>query len=105
MTPKARLLSKISIQAVKKDIEYADSQAINESIAAISAKYRITLLKYLGDLARGEIDSVSVTKDKPYCYFFARRFEDSLSVTVKESDRIIEFSYPIAELERLILTR
>jgi hypothetical protein len=103
MTPKARLLSKISIQAVKDDTEYADSQAINESIAALSAKYRIDLVKYLGDLARGEIDSVSVTKDKPYFYFFARRFEDSLSIAIKESDRIVEFTYPIAELERLVV--
>jgi len=49
------------------------------------------------------VDSVSVAKDSPYCYFHARRLEKSLSITIKEKDRIIEFSMPVHEAKRILV--
>ena len=49
------------------------------------------------------MDSVSVAKDSPYCYFHARRLEKSLSITIKEKDRIVEFSMPLHEAKRILV--
>jgi hypothetical protein len=57
------------------------------------------------DLLGGTVDSVSVAKDSPYCYFHARRLEKALSVTIKEKDRIVEFSLPLHEAKRILVPR
>ncbi|HEV2119909.1 MAG TPA: hypothetical protein VGS11_07395 [Candidatus Bathyarchaeia archaeon] len=44
-----------------------------------------------------------MAKDSPYCYFHARRLEKSLSITIKEKDRIVEFSMPLHEAKRILV--
>lgn len=55
-----------------------------ESLNAVRAVWNIPVAKYVRDLVEGTVDAISLTKDDPYLYFFARHFEESLSITIKE---------------------
>ncbi len=103
MPAKPAKLSKISIRSVKVDheTEYADSQGLTDSLNTLTARYQISLGKYFRDLINGTIDCVTLTKDKPSFYFYARRYDKNISISLNESDRIIEFSIPIDEAEKL----
>ncbi len=103
MPPKSARLSKISIRSVKvnHETEYADSQGLTESIQTLAARYQIPFGKYFRDLIDGIVDCITVSKDKPNFYFYARRYDQKISISLNESDRIIEFSISIIEAERL----
>ncbi len=101
--PKTVYLHSVSIRGVTQTKEYAASERIDESVAALRAVYKISLGRYVQDLLAGIVDSVSVAKDSPYCYFHARRLEKSLSITIKEKDRIVEFSMPLHEAKRILI--
>lgn len=100
---KTSRLSKISIRSinVKQDTEYADTQALTEALITLASKYHIPLGKYVSDLVHGRVDCITLTKDKPYFYYYARRHEGNISMSVKELDRIIEFTIPTSEAEKL----
>jgi len=95
-------LSKVSIHRVTDEAEYASVDALVESLNTARATWNVPVGKYVRDLVEGRVDSVSFTKDKPYYYFFGRRFEKSLSITIKEAERIIEFSIPLHEAEKIL---
>lgn len=97
MTENLRL-SKISIREVKKDTNYASNETLMESLNTIRATWDIPIDKYFQDLLEEKVDSISFTKDEPYYHFFARRFNKSLSVTIKETERVIDFSTPLQEI-------
>jgi len=84
------------------DTSYADKESMIESLKTMSAICNIPLSRYLRDLLEGSVDSISFTKDKPYYYFFSRRFEKSISITIKETERIMEFSIPLDDVEKII---
>ena len=98
-------LSKISIREVKKDTNYANNETLMESLNTIKATWNIPIGKYFQDLLEERVDSISFTKDKPYYYFFARRFNEMLSVTIKEAERVIDFSIPLQEIRTNELVR
>jgi hypothetical protein len=66
------------------------------------AAWDVPVDKYIRDLVEGKVDSISFTRDRPYHYFFARRFEKSLSITIKDAERIIDFSIPLQEVEKIL---
>ena len=95
-------LTKLSVRRVTGETEYASTEALMESLNTIKAAYNIPINKYIRDMLDGTIDSVSFTKDKPYCHFFGRRFENSLSITIKEAEKIIDFSIPLCEVGKIL---
>jgi hypothetical protein len=66
------------------------------------ASQGISIDKYIGDLLKGTVDAISFTKDDPYCYFSARRMTSSLSITIKDATRIIDFSVPLLDAEKIL---
>ncbi|MCX6659620.1 MAG: hypothetical protein NTX81_04480 [Candidatus Bathyarchaeota archaeon] len=101
--PKALNLSKYSVYRVIGNTDYASNDALTESLKAMSVVWNIPINRYLRDLLERTVDSISFTKDKPYCYFFARRLEKSLSITIKEAEKIIELSVPLGEVEKILM--
>jgi len=95
-------LSKLSVHRFTNESEYASSDALVESLNTARATLNVPIGKYVRDLVEGRVDSISFTKDRPYYYFFGRRFEKLLSITIKEAERIIEFSIPLHEAEKIL---
>jgi len=96
-------LSRVSIRETKEKTDYAKSETLVESLNAFRATCGVPIQRYVRDILEGKIDSISFTKDKPYCYLFARRFERLLSVTIKESGRVIDFSLPLLDAEKMLI--
>jgi len=95
-------LSKFKINRIVGETNYASDESLIESIKTMKAVWNIPILQYLKDLMDGSVDSVSFTKDKPYYYFFGRRFKKSISITIKEDEKTIEFSIPLEEVNKII---
>jgi len=95
-------LTKLSVHRVTGETGYASNGALMESLSTMEAVWKIPIKKYIRDLLDGKIDSISLTKDKPYFYFFGRCFEKSLSITIKEAEKIIDFSIPLCEVEKIL---
>jgi len=84
------------------ETNYASNHALMESLNTIKAAWNIPIGKYLRDIVEGKVDSISFTKDRPYYYFFGRRFEKSLSITIKQDEKVIDFSIPLQEVEKIL---
>jgi hypothetical protein len=95
-------LSRVSIRESNEKTDYASTETLVESLNAFRATSNVPVHRYIRDLLEGKIDSISFTKDKPYCYFFARRFELLLSLTIKENERVIDFSLPLLDAEKIL---
>ncbi len=95
-------LSRIEIRGISRQTDYATSEALVESLSTLRATHSIPIDKYIRDLLEQRVDSISFTKDRPYYYFHARRFEASLSFTIKDSEKIIDFSVPLREVEKML---
>ncbi len=98
-------LTKVSIQESEKSDEYATPEAAIESIQAISARYDLPVLDALRIVSKKSVDTVSLGKDTPYVYFFARKNRDSISFRISEGTRTIRFELPLEpeQLETLRL--
>lgn len=96
-------LSKVSIRRVIGETDYASNDTLLESLNAVRAVWNIPVVKYVRDLVEGRVDAISLTKDNPYLYFFARRFEESLSITIKDAERVIDFSVPLRDVEKILI--
>ncbi len=83
--------------------DYASDESLMESIHTMNAVWNISLHKYLEDLGNGVVDSVSFTKDKPYHYFFARRYRNNIAITIKETDKTINFSIPSQDITKILI--
>ena len=95
-------LTKLSIRRVTDETSYATSDSLMESLNTIKAVWNIPINNYLQDMLEGRLDSISFTKDKPYHYFFGRRFEKTLSITIKDDEKVIDFSIPLYEIEKIL---
>ncbi len=96
-------LSKLSIRQVSERTDYATSETLVESLQLLRARYSVPIDKYVRDLLEHRVDSISFTKDSPYYYFTARLLGSAMAVTYKESDRVIQFSLPVQEAEKMLI--
>lgn len=96
-------LSRLSIRDIRDQTDYATSDALVESLHALRVTHNVPIERYLRDLTERRVDAISFTRDAPYYYFFARRIGRSVAVTYKEAKRVIEFSLPIEEIEKVLL--
>ncbi|MGB9023816.1 MAG: hypothetical protein WCC94_10335 [Candidatus Bathyarchaeia archaeon] len=96
-------LSRVSIRRTVGETQYASDSTLSESLNTIQAAWGIPVAGYVRDLIEGRVDAVSLTKDEPYCYFFARRVTDFLSITIKDGEQVIEFSVPLRDAEKLLI--
>lgn len=98
-------LTKVSIQESHGADEYATPDAALESIQTICARYDLPVLDALRIVSRKSVDTVTLGKDTPYVYFFARKDRDSISFRITEGSRTIRFELPLEpeQLETLRL--
>jgi hypothetical protein len=95
-------LSKLSIRHISEQTDYATGETLIESLLTLRVKHNVPVDRYIEDLIERKVDSISITKDSPYYYFFARRLEGAIAVTYKEAGRVIEFSLPMQEAQKML---
>jgi len=95
--PKELRLTKVSIQESAKSLEYSTPDAAIESIQTISTKYGLPILDLLRMIVTRSVDSISLGKDDPYVYVYARKHRDSISFRINEGSRSIRFDLPLED--------
>jgi hypothetical protein len=77
-------------------------ETLAESLNTLRATYNLPINQYMRDLFEGRVDSISLTKDDPYYYFYARKLKEAIAVTFKQINRVVEFSLPLQEAQRTL---
>jgi hypothetical protein len=58
-----------------------------------------SIFAILDILKQRKADSLSITKEKPFCYFYARLSEKTIIIRLQTSERETEFKIPIEEFK------
>ena len=93
-------LAKVRISQYEADSQYATKEYILESLHALKAKYGIPIFQLLMTLG-GCADSISLSKDKPYLSFYARKTRNSLCIIIRQQGEDVQLQAPLSILETI----
>jgi len=93
-------LAKVRINQYRTDSQYATEEYILESLHALKVKYDLPIFQLLATLGKSA-DSVSLSKDKPYFSFYARKSKDALRIIIRQQGEDVELQAPLSVLTSL----
>ncbi len=88
-------IAKLSVRRLEKNTEYATESYVYDSLRTFEAKYFLPVREALGFVQKGQVDSISLNKEKPYANFHAIRFGQRIRVSIRESSKDIELELQI----------
>ncbi len=94
-------LSRLSFTRTRKVVEYATDEYVQESLQTLKASYGLPVFEAIGFLEAGNVDSVSLNKEKPYVNFHAMRFDNKIKVSIRDAGRDIELELRVSPLRRI----
>jgi len=97
-----RNLTKVKVSQYRTDSQYATEEYILESLHALKAKYDVPIFQLLSTLGKN-MDSVSLSKDKPYMSFYARRSKNALRIIIRQQGEDIQLQAPLSILSNFKL--
>ena len=92
-----RSLAKVRISQYQIGSQYATEEYVLESLHALKAKYGLPIFQILATLGKST-DSVSLSKDKPYFSFYARKSKDALRIIIRQQGEDIQLQAPLSVL-------
>jgi len=96
------MMQSISKVTIKKDaiseVSFARRDTLAESLQTLDVKEGLPIVDALKMLSRSDVDSVSMSRDKPFCYFYARKSGDDFDIILRKEDHEIDFKIPMKEL-------
>jgi hypothetical protein len=97
-------LSKIKIRNKNKSIiNFAKKETLVESLYTLRSKDGLPVLEVLKILHSSKADSVSLSMDHPFHYFYARKNGDYFAIILQKEDKEIEFNIPFEIVNRFPL--
>lgn len=94
-------LTKVYNRKGDKSIDYAPSENILEELRILEKQKGLLIFDNLKILLKGNADSFSLTKDKPYNYFYARITDENIILKMKTRENDTEFRIPLEEFNKL----
>ncbi len=94
-------VSRLSVTRTRKVVEYATDDYVRESLQTLKASYGLPVFEAIGFLEAGNVDSVSLNKEKPYVNFHAMRFDDKIKVSIRDAARDVELELRVSPLRKL----
>lgn len=88
-------ITRIHVNKPERQVSFARSQDLLEEVMFLEKARKWPITKLLKLLITLKMDSVSITVDKPYFYFYARRGEGTISFIIQSGDVRTEFEIPI----------
>jgi hypothetical protein len=92
-------LEKVYINKTERDLNYATPEYLNDLLLFLKAKYNVPIYDAIRSLNKGEVDSISFSKKEPYFNFHATRNREAVFISIRETERDIEFNVPLNKLE------
>ena len=95
-----RKVSKVKVRTnLKKEINYAYDQTLLESLFTIRSTEGLPVIEGLKILQQSKATSISLTLDKPYHFFYARKKGHNFNITLRRKGKEVEFTLPKEKLD------
>ena len=91
-------VTKIYSRKVERDLNYATIEHLVEQLHIFEKQMGWSIFDILDILKQRKADSLSITKEKPFHYFYARVSEKTIIVKLQTSEKETEFRLPIESL-------
>lgn len=93
-------VAKIYSRKVERNINFATTDKLIEELDIFEKQMGWSIFEILKILEEKKADSLSITKEKPFHYFYARLSEKTILIRLQTSEKETEFRLPIATLKR-----
>lgn len=91
-------ISKICSRRVNKDINYTTEADLVDQLRLYEKQMGWDIFQVLKTLVLKKADCLSITKEKPFNYFYARLSDDMILVRIQTIGEETEFRLPISLL-------
>jgi len=91
-------VTKLYSRKVQKDFTFALSDDLIEQLHLFEKQMGWKIFDILKILKEKKADSLSITKEKPFNYFYARLSGKTVTIRLESLDKQTEFRIPIKEL-------
>jgi len=95
-------LQKVCFNKTERQLDYATPEYLNELLLSLKAKYNVPVYDAIRLLSKGEVDSISLSKNEPYFNFHATRSKNTIWVSIRETKQDIEFNVSLNSLDSLL---
>lgn len=92
-------ITKIYTRKVERDLNYATEEDLVEQLQIFEKQMGWSIFDVLNILKKKKADSMSITKEKPFHYFYARLSEKTIIIRLQTSEKEVEFRLPIERLK------
>ena len=89
---------KISSRKVQREIDFSTSEYLSEELHVFEEHMKWSIFEMLEILKNKKADCFSITKEKPFNYFYARVSQDEIFIRLQTSNNETEFKIPIEQL-------
>jgi len=93
-------ITKVYSRKVKRELNYAIAEDLVEQLRILERQMGWSIFDVLDILKQGKADSVSITKEKPFHYFYARLGEKAIIIRLQTSEQEVEFRLPLERLNK-----
>ncbi|MGQ9460942.1 MAG: hypothetical protein ACUVRA_06910 [Candidatus Bathyarchaeaceae archaeon] len=92
-------VTKIYSRKVQKNIGFATTDELVEQLHVFEKQMGWSIFEILKVLKDRKADSLSVTKEKPFHYLYARLSEKTIIIRLQTSEMETEFRLPIEKIK------
>jgi len=93
-------ITEIRTHKVEKDLNYATIGDLVEQLRIFEKQMGWSIFEILDILKQRKADSLSITKENPFHYFYARLSEKTIIIRVQTSEQETEFRLPIESIKK-----
>jgi hypothetical protein len=91
-------ISKILSRRVNKNVDYATDADLIEQLRLFEKQMGWNIFQALKTLTLKKADCLSITKEKPFNYFYARLSDNTILVRIQTANEETEFRLPVSLL-------
>lgn len=92
-------ITKVQSRKIDSVLNYATIEDLINELRAFEKQMGWSIFKMLDILKQKKADSLSITKEKPFHYFYARLSEKTIIIRLQTSEQETEFRLPIEEVK------
>ena len=93
-------VTKIRSQKVERTFNYAREEDLIEQLRIFERQIGWSIFDILDVLKQRKADSLSITKEEPFHYFYARLSGETITISLQTSEKETEFKLPIERLKK-----
>lgn len=91
-------ITTIRTSKLEKNVNYATTDDLLEQLHIFEKQMDWSIFDILNVLKERKADSLSIIKEKPFHYFYARLSDKTIIIRVQTSEKETEFKIPLEQL-------